>query len=90
MATSVKLDDEMKDRVRALADTLDRSPHWVMRQAIREYVEREELRENFKQEAIEAWREYQENGLHITGEETREWLETWGTEDETDPPPCHE
>ncbi len=90
MATSVKIDDELKDRVQRLADTRDRSAHWVMREAIRDYVEREEAKERFKQEALAAWTAYQETGRHLSGEEVREWLATWGTDKETAPPPCHE
>ncbi len=45
MATSLKLDDAMKSRIRDLAVRRDRSSHWLMREAIREYVEREEARE---------------------------------------------
>jgi len=35
---------------------------------------REEKREAFKHEALEAWDEYQRTGLHLTGEEVDEWL----------------
>lgn len=42
MATSVKLNDDMKKRVQHLADVRHRSAHWIMRQAIQDYVEREE------------------------------------------------
>jgi len=42
MATSVKLDDELKSRIQHLANARHRSPHWIMREAIRNYVEREE------------------------------------------------
>ncbi len=81
MATSVKIDDELRSRVRRLADQRQRSPHWIMREAIRDYVEREEARESFKQEALASWAAFQEDGLHITGDEARQWLSTWGTTD---------
>ena len=90
MATSVKLDDELKNRIQHLADAWQRSPHWIMREAIREYVEREELRERFKQEALASWVAYQETGRHLTGQEVRDWLNTWGTDEETEVPQCHE
>ncbi|MGP4132181.1 hypothetical protein OJE16_21580 [Pantoea tagorei] len=57
--------------------------------AIAQYIEREEARESFKQEALDSWREYQETGLHLTGEEVKSWLRNWGTEAETDIPECH-
>ena len=89
MATSVKLDDDLKVRLQQLADSRQRPPHWMMREAIRDYVEREEKRESFKQEAISSWEEYQETELHLTGKEVQNWLKTWGTDGETDIPPCH-
>lgn len=90
MATSIKLDDELNNRVRRLALQRQRSPHWIMREAIREYVTREEARESFHEEAMASWRAYKETGQHLTGEEVRAWLNKWGTETETEPPECHE
>ncbi len=90
MATTVKIDEQLKERVRLLAAQRQRSPHWIMKEAIRSYVEREEQREAFKQEALRSWEEYQQTGLHLTGEEVRDWLSTWGTDTESEPPECHE
>lgn len=90
MATSLKIDDELKDRVQHLAKLRDRSPHWIMREAIRQYVEREEARESFKQEALASWVAYQESGQHLTGEEVRTWLDSWGSETEAGSPKCHD
>ncbi len=90
MATSIKIDDELKGRVQHLADLRQRSAHWIMREAIAQYVGREEARESFKQEALASWAVYQETGRHLTGNEVRAWLHTWGTEAETALPQCHE
>ena len=90
MATSVKLDDDLKNRIQRLADIRHRSAHWIMREAIRDYVEREEARERFKQEALASWTVYQETGQHLTGQELHDWLKTWGTDKETEIPECHE
>lgn len=90
MATSVKLDDDLKHRIQHLADIKHRSAHWVMREAIRDYVERGEARENFKREALASWTAYQETGRHLSGSEVRDWLNTWGTDRETETPQCHE
>lgn len=90
MATSIKLDEELKIRVQHLAHLQQRSAHWVMREAITQYVAHAEAREQFKQEALASWKHYQETGLHLTGQEVRSWLQTWGTEQETALPPCHE
>lgn len=90
MATSIKIDETLKNRIQHLAVIQHRTPHWIMREAIREYVEREEARERFKQEALISWSAYQETGRHLTGEEVDSWLNTWGTNDESEPPSCHE
>ena len=89
MATSIKIDDELKSRVKALASQRRRTPHWIMLEAIRQYVAREEAQESFKQEALESWRSYRETGRHLTVQETNEWLESWGRDDKA-PPECHE
>jgi len=88
-STTLKIDDQLKERVKKLAESRDRSPHYLMIAAITQYIEREEARESFKQEAIDSWREYQETGLHLTGDEVKTWLRGWGTAAETDIPECH-
>jgi predicted transcriptional regulator len=90
MAVSIKIEDALKDRLRRLADVRRRSAHWLMHEAIAQYVEREEARESFRQEALASWAAYQENGLHLTGQEVRAWLSNWGTDAETALPACHE
>jgi len=73
--TSLKLDADVKERLQRLAGTRRRSAHWLMREAIVQYVDREEKRESFKQEALDAWEKYQRTGLHLTGDEVNAWLE---------------
>jgi predicted transcriptional regulator len=73
-ATSIKLDSAMKERVHRLAEARRRSPHWVMREAVEQYVEREEKREQLRQDALAAWANYQTTGLHVTAEEADDWL----------------
>lgn len=87
--TSIKLTDELKNRLQHLADLRHRSAHWMMCEAIREYVDREEARESFKQEAIASWMAFQETGKHLADQEVHQWLKTWGTEKETKSPRCH-
>lgn len=89
MAVSVKLDEEMRERIQSLAESKQRSAHWIMREAIRTYVEKEEARRSFIADGEEGLREYRETGLHVTWEEVERWMSTWGTDDEQDPPECH-
>jgi predicted transcriptional regulator len=87
--TSLKLDDELKSRVQHLAEARRRSSHWIMREAIAQYVEREEKREALRQQTLDAWDEFQATGRHVTGDEVEKWLSSWGTDDELPAPECH-
>ena len=89
MATFLKIDDTLKSRVNRLASQRRRSPDWIMLEAIREYVGREEAQDQMTRGAVAAWEAYQKDGLHLTLDEVSAWLDTWGTEDEGPPPPCH-
>ena len=86
---SVKLDPETKAKIEHLAQARDRSPHWMMREAITQYVEREERKEAFRRDTLDAWQEFQETGLHVSLEEADQWLAGWGTEIEGGAPACH-
>jgi len=60
-----------------------------MIEAIEQDIEREELRQNARQEALSAWEDYQTTGLHVTGEEADAWLEKLETGDDLEAPECH-
>jgi predicted transcriptional regulator len=87
--TSLKLDAEIKTRLQQLAQLRRRSSHWLMREAIEQYVEREERREQLRQDALAAWAEYQATGLHVTAEEADAWLARLEAGEDAEPPPVH-
>jgi predicted transcriptional regulator len=86
---SVKLDADTRTRVENLAQARQRTAHWVMREAITQYVDREERGETFRHDTLKAWEEYQETGLHASAAEVDDWLASWGTENELPAPVCH-
>ncbi len=86
---AIKIDLDMKERVKRLAEMRHRTPHWLMREAISQYVEREEKREAFRQDGIRAWNEYQATGLHVTLEEADEWLAKLESGKDVEPPECN-
>jgi predicted transcriptional regulator len=87
---AIKLDDEIRARVKRLADARQRTSHWLMREAITQYVEREEKREAFRQEALEAWQAYRVTGQHLTAEEADAWLARLEQGQDVEPPECHD
>ncbi len=86
---SIKLDDDMKERVQHLAASRKRMSHRIMREAVARDVERAEQREALRRDALEAWEEVRETGLHATAEAVDRWLARWGAEDEEPAPECH-
>ncbi len=87
--TSLKLDIEMKARVQRLADAQRRTSHWIMREAIEEYVSRQEKRLSFLNDAQAAWEDYQRTGLHLTNEEVGDWLAKIEAGEDAELPECH-
>jgi predicted transcriptional regulator len=87
--TSLKLDSELKSRVQRLAAARRRTPHWLMREAVEQYVGREEQRERLRQDALAAWNHYQTTGLHATIEEADAWLAKLELGEDAEAPECH-
>lgn len=87
--TSLKLDSELKERVQRLASSRRRSAHWIMREAVEQYVGREEKREQFQQDALAAWSDYQATGMHATAEEADAWLARLEAGEDAGTPECH-
>lgn len=85
---SVKIDVEMRDRIGRLARAQDRSSHYLMREAITQYVEREEKRETLRQDALQAWAAYQDTGLHLPHDQADAWLQQLEAGQDTEPPAC--
>lgn len=86
---AIKIDEDTKARVKRLADARHRTSHWLMREAISQYVEREEKREAFRQDTLKAWEDYRTTGLHVTAAEADNWLAQLEQGNDVEPPECH-
>jgi len=89
MATSLKLEEGLKGRIQNLAGLRRRSAHWIMREAIQQYVEREEKHEAFKQDALRAWNAYQATGQHVTQQKADAFLAKLESGEDAEIPKCH-
>lgn len=78
----------MKERVQKLAASRRRSLHWIMREAVEQYVLREEKRERLRQDALAAWAHFQATGQHATAEEADSWLAQLEAGKDATPPEC--
>jgi predicted transcriptional regulator len=83
----VKLDPETKDRLERLGEAKHRSTHWLMKEAIARYLDQEEYSEELNRETLARWQEA-EQGKVVSHQAVSKWLDTWGTGEESDRPPC--
>jgi len=86
---AIKIDDDTRARLKRLGDARQRTPHWLMREAIAQYVNREEKREAFRQATIQAWEQYRSTGLHLRADEADAWLAQLEQGQDSEPPACH-
>jgi len=71
----IKVDDTTRKRLNDLAQEIDRTPHWIMKTALREYIEREEQRERERKEDLARWERFALTGEAIDHSTARDWLE---------------
>jgi predicted transcriptional regulator len=83
---AVKLPEDERQRLGRLAEIRKRSPHWLAREAISQYLDREEAVERFKQETLARWEEYRQTGKTVPNDVVMDWLDSWGTNKESKPP----
>ena len=88
-SVAIRIDPDIRDRLKRLATARQRTPHWLMREAISQYVAREEKRETFCQDGMNAWNEYQSNARHATFEEADAWLAKLESGQDVAPPEWH-
>ena len=64
--TGVKIDAETKERLKRLGKIKDRTPHWLMKQAIMEFLEREEAYEGEREQDLKRWQQFVETGRYVS------------------------
>ncbi len=70
----IKLDDDTQTRLKSLAVKRNRTPHWLMRSAIEDYLNREEQYEAEKAEDIAEYEDYILTGKAIDNARVTVWL----------------
>lgn len=83
--TSVRMPDDLLQELDATATRLRRSKGWIINDAVREYLQREALRQHRNAETREALVEL-ESGQLVEGDEVLAWVDSWGSDNEGEPP----
>lgn len=86
---TVKLDPSDRVRIASLASVKKRTPHYLMKEAILEYVQREEARQNFIKAADTSFKHFKETGLHITLAEFSAWVDELQKDPKAPITECH-
>ncbi len=82
---SVRIPDELLEQLEKTAVNTRRSKGWIINEALREYLVREEHKQRIFEETYEALVDIKA-GCLSDGTEVLGWLGSWGDEDEKAPP----
>ena len=74
-AIGIKVDEETRARLKAIAEAEDRSPHWLIKKALNDFLDQEELRLAERREDEARWERYVLTGEAIEHKRVRGWLE---------------
>ena len=83
--TSFRLDDDLGTKLEDIAESMRRSKSWIINDALRLYIEREQRRQRMLRETEEALADLEASRV-IEGEVVMQWLETWGSDEEIKAP----
>lgn len=72
--TTIRLEEELKQRLAAVAKRLGKSPHALILDSIAKMVEQVELDDDFHRVADERWAEFLVTGETISWDEARAYL----------------
>ncbi|MEM7768658.1 MAG: ribbon-helix-helix domain-containing protein [Pseudomonadota bacterium] len=77
----LRLDAETQARLKALGETRDRSPHYLMKEAIAAFLAREEAVEAEKALLRERWERFELTGETVSQDEMKAWAAGLGRRD---------
>ena len=83
--TTFRLQPDIEESLETIAGRLHRSKSWVINQALREFIERQELEQVRWQQTLRAM-ESVAQGKVVSGEAVHTWLRSWGSDSELPPP----
>ena len=70
----VKVDEATRARLKALAEVKNRSPHWIMKEALATYLAREEQWERELKEDEARWERFVLTDEAVPHDDVRVWL----------------
>jgi predicted transcriptional regulator len=83
--TSVRIPDELLTQLDQAAEKLRRSKSWIINDAVKEYLAREQRKSHMLEETREALADIKA-GRVVEGAEVIDWLESWVADSENATP----
>ena len=83
---TIRLDPETVRKLDQMAMAMDRDRSWLMNRAITRYVEDEGWQVKAIRESVQKVESGQ--ARFVPHEDVARWLDSWGTDDELEPPRC--
>ncbi|WP_017931893.1 CopG family ribbon-helix-helix protein [Robiginitomaculum antarcticum] len=66
---AIRLDENFQERLRQIGEREERSPHYLMKRAVEEFIERSEWERSEHEITMQRWNDYLETGIAIPHEE---------------------
>ena len=88
-STRIDIDSDIKSRLQRLAEAKQREEDGMLREAVEQYVAREEEAQRMARDARAAWAEFKATGLHLTEEEADAWMAKLEAGEDAELPQCH-
>ena len=82
--TSVRMPDELLEQLQDTAERLRRSKGWIINDAVREYLVKEERKSRMLEDTREALADIKA-GRVVDGADVIDWLDSWGKDNEKTP-----
>jgi predicted transcriptional regulator len=83
--TTVRLQPEIEQSLQAMTSSTHRSKSWLINQAVKEFIERQDIEQSRWQQTLQAM-ESVAQGRVVSGEAVHTWLQSWETDKELPPP----
>ena len=83
--TSVRIKQELDDSLKKMAAKIQRSKSWIINEALAEYMIRDSQESQKWLDTLEGLDSIR-NGDVIEGEKVFDWMQSWGSDEEIDPP----
>ena len=79
----VRLDEQLENRLNELATKTRRSKSFIAKEALLRYLDEEERKQIENELTLARWQEYQETGEVVAHSDVIDWLDSWGSDQES-------